>query len=201
MRKHISIIAALSIAASIAWAQSITPSGQGILGPGSTTCTGLTDEGPYCAAALGQLPGINTSAAATAGNIGEILSNSSSTSAGQVAMTSAAATNILTRSLTAGQWLVWGNVSYAPSAGTIPTVMTCFVTTTTPVAFPTNPNAGSFTILQTTLIAAATQILPCGAQVLNLNATTDVYLQGSITYSGGSNSANGNGYIGAIRLR
>lgn len=138
---------ALFLGISAALAQSITggsggggggaPSGPagGVLSgtypnPGSNVaCSDLTNEGPYCVATQGQLPGIASNTDATAGNIGETIT-ATLTAASGISLTNNTAADIITISLTAGDWDVSGVALIVPGGSTVVTQQCAYINTT-----------------------------------------------------------------------
>lgn len=76
-----------------------------------------TTAGPYATATQGQLLGIASSTAATAGNIGETIS-SQLASGSAIGLTTNVAANVTSITLTAGDWDVWGTIYFTGGATT-----------------------------------------------------------------------------------
>ncbi len=90
----------------------ITVNAQGLV-----TAASSNTVGPYATAALGQLPGTATNNNATAGNIGEVIS-AQLASGSAITLTTATGANIISISLTAGDWDVYANgVVSTPTLG------------------------------------------------------------------------------------
>src|SRR6185312_13653473 len=84
---------------------------------------------------------VNTSAAATAGAIGQLISANVATAAA-VGLTTASASQITSISLTAGDWDVWGTVCFVANGATTATVFNGAINTG--IALPTAPALGGY---------------------------------------------------------
>lgn len=105
----------------------------------SCTKTGGTAYGPAATAAAGQIPGIATSTAASAGNVGEFI-GASVPFGSAVALTTNTAANVTSVSLTAGEWRCEGAVSFYNSVGNA--VVTNFEGWNSATSAPTVPTPG-----------------------------------------------------------
>jgi len=119
----------------------------------------------------GQIPGIGTNTAASAGNVGELIS-SQILSGSAVSLTTAVAKDITSVSLTAGEWACDGNVWVIP-AGNITTVEGWISTTS--ATQPTRPNNGAN--FKFAGITSATQVgTSLSSKQILISSTTTVYL-------------------------
>ena len=144
------------------------------------------------------LKGTATDDAAAAGKIGEFIESNIAIGSA-VALSTGAAKTITSISLTAGDWDVFGQVSFIPAGTTTMTVLAGAIHTTTD-ALPTSPAAGAYTALQLPFTTGQTQSIPAGAgRRISVAGTTTVYL---IAYAAFAVSTmTGYGYIGARRAR
>lgn len=148
----------------------------------------------------GQLIGKGTATndSAAAGYIGEYISSTVLSGAG-VSLTSVAAANVTSISLSAGDWDVWGSVGFTPAGSTVTTNQGGWISTTS-ATLPTVPNGGAEVFnapIQTA--GAASNLLPVGLMRLNISGTTTVYLSAFAQFSVSTETAYG--FIGARRVR
>lgn len=135
------------------------------------------------------IKGTTTNDSAPAGSWGE-LGNGNTT---LVSMTNNTAANCTSKSLTAGQWLVWGVVLFQPTAA--PGQIVAGISQTSATLGAT----GTYQSLATSFTSANNQELMAPPQPLQLASTTTVYLIGQMQFSSGT--ATCSGYINAYRMR
>ena len=160
-----------------------TPPTSGLVVSGSTILTG-------------GIVGVSDASAATAGNVGEEIS-SVIPDASHISLSTGATTTITSISLTAGDWLVYGNVSLANSNGSIGEAYGW--TTTTALTGENLPDTSVSTIISFSSGAAFNTGLVCPFLRVNVNTTTTVYLQARSTFIAGTTYATGGLY--AMRNR
>lgn len=146
---------------------------------------------------VSQVHGTSTNDSAAAGIVGEIISSTVLVGSA-VPISSATPTDITSISLTAGDWDVWGNVSFVPAAGTIPTIFQAWIFTTS-ATLPTIPNGGAYTELRATFATAGPATIPAGFTRISIASTTTVYLSCQTTFT--VSTMTGYGFIGARRVR
>jgi len=103
----------------------------GSVGNTALTNAGTTVAGQTCTLGstclpVGQLPGTATNDNASAGNVGELVTNTGS----GIGLTSAQTSNVTSVSLTAGDWDVSATVAFGPGGSTTWTVASAGITTT-----------------------------------------------------------------------
>lgn len=141
----------------------------------------------------GQFPGIAGNTAASAGNVGETLTNSAS-----VAMTSGVAANITSRAFGQGHWFIFGGYTASGAGG--PNVTDIWVSLNTVTATGVNTARQSFRIRGLTMndpVASGT-LGPMELLVAAAGSTT-IYLNSTVTWTTGSFSVTGD--MIAIRVR
>ena len=140
----------------------------------------LTDQTAANTAALAAKAGVTDGSDATAGQIGEYLTASSS---GTITPSTGDINNIATLPLTAGDWDVEGNVVFQPTAGI--SYAMCSVSGVSGVIGPVAtriPGAGSATQLR---------IGTGGSLRVSTAADMTVYLTAQVAFSSGSMSVSG----------
>ena len=153
----------------------------------STTFTGVT----FNSATLNQpnIVGVTNGSSAAAGSVGEFIS-SHVLYASSVSLTNASAVNITSISLTAGEWLVGGNVSMAFSGNSNGASYIWSGTTSA-----TAPDASLYNIV--------TPGATCGGSVpthlLGISSPATLYLSAIANFSSGT--ATGCGFLWALRVR
>lgn len=182
----------------------ITVDAGGIQSIGPVTLNGTVTVGAGSAKIVGgasnsaaAITGTTTNDSAAAGFVGEFISSNipvgSSTS-----LTSATGKNITSISLTAGDWDVWGQVSFTPAAGTIPVSFLVAISTVS-ASEPTPFTQGCTNFIQTTFVTGGRAALPTGTVRLSLASTTTIYL---VAFAGFSVSTlTAFGFIAARRAR
>ena len=130
--------------------------------------------------------GTTTNNNANAGSIGEFVTASSSTTS----ISTATPTNIISISLTAGDWDVSGTACVTPTATVSQWVLGI---STTSASIPAAPNITSINAVSNTGAAYCLPVMPIRE---SLSATTTVYLVGQTTFSSGTATT-----IGVIRAR
>lgn len=135
--------------------------------------------------------GTTTNNNANAGSVGEYVTATS----GSVALTSGAAANVTSISLTAGDWDVNGNVYFLVGGGGTMSALLVGVSTTSATlpAIPLYTQQGNIAV---TSGGASTGGAP--EQRLSLSGTTTVYLVANAVFSG---TVNATGFIRARRVR
>lgn len=141
-----------------------------------------------------QLPASTTNDDAAAGNVGEYLENNTAATS----LVTATAKDVATRSLTAGDWDVWGSIVFKPAAGTTVTRIAGSIGTTANT-LGTPPNSGAMEDFNATLTAATNQTVPVGLRRISIAATTTVRLVAQATFAVSTMTADG--FIGARRVR
>lgn len=143
----------------------------------------------------GGVRGVSSAVNASAGNVGEYLSGTQSSAQ---ALTSGAPIDILSLSLTAGDWDVQGRVYFEMAATTTMTAIASWVSSTS----ATYPGlVQSLTAFNFPIPAAAGNAVgaPTLTQRFSLGATTTVYLSCATTF--GTSTATAKGHIVARRVQ
>lgn len=152
----------------------------------------LSDETGTGAAVFGTSPTIATPAItgvanagnAAAGNVGEFMSVNNTT---PVSLTTDVVANCATLSVTAGDWDVSGVVTFGPGAGSTTTKIIASVSTTS----ATTGGPGTAVVSLESVGSAASQLFTSPLVRVNVSTTTNVYLVGLATFSGGTQSCQG----------
>lgn len=140
------------------------------------------------------IKGTSTNDNAQAGSIGECIpTGCGPTSTTGTSMSTNTPTNCTSVPLTAGQWLVWGEVLFQPSA-VLGQILAGISTTSA-----TTPALGLSQSLATSFTSANNQAIAAPAQILKLASTTTVYMIGLASITSGTLTCNG--YIYATRMR
>lgn len=152
---------------------SITGAATGIT---SVTCasTTITPPSGTCYTA-GQLVGEPSTGSASAGNIGEFISQSVT----GVSVTSGTIKDITSVSLTAGDWDCNGTMVFNYGAGT-PTASEAWISTTS-VTRPTSPGNGAWFQYINGSTISTQDAIPTGTGRFSLSGTTTVFLTGFAT--------------------
>lgn len=116
--------------------------------------------------------GTTTNDAAATGSVGEEV-ESIIAQASAVALTTATQTNVTSISLTAGDWDVWGNVTFVPVQGVTTVTLMLSSINTTSATLPASSNYASYPS-SGTLVTNPGLLAP--GRRLTLSATTTVYL-------------------------
>lgn len=153
-------------------------------------------NGTVSIGAFGQYPGVTSNTAASAGNIGEFVS-ATVLAGSAVSLVNGTAKDVTTISLTAGNWMVYGNVAFNP-VGTTTTSYTQAWISTTANTLPTTPNSGGTTALGVANPAGSGPILSAGMIRLSLSGTTTVSLGAFANFAVSTETAYG--FIGAHRI-
>lgn len=147
------------------------------------------------------LAGTTTNDNATAGNMGEFISSSIAT-ASSVALTTNTPVNITSISLTAGDWIVYGQIAFTATSTTHVSQRVGAISTTT----GTLPTSISDSTQSSTYFSRASEIIgtndscfeisPCRQ---SLSGTTTIYLVAQATFT--TSTLNAYGFIAARRRR
>ena len=163
--------------------------------PAAGKFTALQATGAVTPSSTSGIVGTTTNDNANAGSIGEyIVANTTSVTG----IANNTATNILSISLTAGDWQLSGSILYLPQSGdTLTTILSGFNTTS-----GTSPAWVNFPYAQQGNISVGagsgiSSTIP--SQRISLSGTTTVYLIGFGSHTGGT--LNANGFISARRVR
>lgn len=176
--------------------------------PAAGAFTTLSATGAITPSQTAGIVGTTTNNSANAGAVGETIcaqvtnggspTGCATNSNTPISVTSAAAVNVASVSLTAGQWDVCGNVQFNTAGGAAPTLLLAWISTTSTTVPTTMDISHPLTALQATF-AAGNQAIPVACTFMKLASTTTVYLEGSVTFSSGTMTAFG--YISAVRRR
>lgn len=138
---------------------------------------------------VGSRKGVTDGTNAAAGEIGEVLSNTTS----NVSVTSAAAVNLASVTLTPGDWDVKGVARFDQTANGTTAVVACLNTSSATLApFPDTTQING-------LSAGGNQQFSAPTKRYSISANTTVYLVGICTFSTGT--VTGRGFIEARRAR
>lgn len=147
----------------------------------------------------GSLPATATNDNAAAGTLGEYI-ESDIVQGSAVALTSGATANVTSIALTPGDFDVWGNIVFAPAAGTVPTVFIGAIDTTS-ATLPVAPAKGAFSAMRDNsgFPAGANCVLPIGMRRLSVVGGATAYLLANSTFTVSTMTAYG--IIFARRVR
>ncbi|MBR1193245.1 hypothetical protein [Bradyrhizobium sp. AUGA SZCCT0160] len=159
---------------------------------------GLGDtDGKLTRAAGISISGTNTNDSAAAGYVGEY-SEASLASGSALSMTTNVDINVISLSLTAGDWDVEGWAWFNQNSGsTVTTVVQAWISTTSATR-PTPPASG-FLQQQVNFTAGNQHAIATGLKRISLSGTTTVYLSGRSTFTTSTQVIYG--YITARRVR
>ncbi|QUN42426.1 hypothetical protein KEH56_24295 [Burkholderia cenocepacia] len=153
--------------------------------------TTLSATGLITPSSTAGIKGTSTSDNANAGSVGEYQTATSASTA----ITTGTTTNIVSLTLSAGDWDVSGVVNYVPAAGTTATVSYTGISTSSGAL----QSIGSITQYPFTAPAGMQQTIPTPTVRVSVSATTTVYVVANIAFSGGT--CNTLGFIRARRVR
>jgi len=139
-------------------------------------------------------PGVTTNSNASSGKVGEYVSSLIAVGSA-TSFTTATAKNVTSISLTAGDWDVYGNVTFTEGSATV-TARTAGISSTS-ATLPTDGSEIEMGTLTTVVSEKVTLSIP--TKRVSIASTTTIYLVGSTTFSAGTSS--GYGFIGARRAR
>ena len=153
--------------------------------------TTLTATSTITPSSTSGIVGTTTNDNANAGSVGEYIT----ATAGPVSLTTATNANVVSISLTAGDWDVWGAFNYSAAATTTTSSMQAGITSVS-VGLPANPL--SF-FSNGTFPTNTTQQHAVPQQRFSLSTTTTIYLVATATFA--TSTATAQGFIAARRVR
>lgn len=138
----------------------------------------------------GQIPGVNSNTAATAGNIGEIIS-STVASGSAVALTTATPANVTSISLTAGEWDVSAMIGFTGNTTTTVTVQIGSISTTSATLDTTDGRIQANAYNAQAVYNLVNTRNAVGPARISLSGTTTVYLVAQSTFATSTSGAFG----------
>lgn len=154
--------------------------------------TGATFSGALTLS--GGVNGVDGSAAASAGMVGQY-TTASRAPGSALPLTSGAISDVTSLSLTAGEWMVWANVSVAGTGGTLLSAVNGWINTTS-VTNPGNTTASSARTFSSAIMSA--DRFSVGTLRILTSSTVTAYLSAQATFTG---TASSYGIIAARRVR
>jgi len=173
------------------WALQLQPSAGA-----SASLFGLTGATSAAWITVGQVPGVQDGSAASAGNIGELMTSSTTTPG--LTLTNNNASNVRSLTLTAGDWNVWGNIGFSTSA-TAPVTQYYGGITTSSATVVSVPGSGAQAQYLLSVANTTAWLFPVGMAAVSVTTNTPIFLVGLLSFASGS--ASGFGFIGARRVR
>ncbi len=156
---------------------------------GIATATSLN----FGASSTNGIIGVTSGAVGAAGVVGELMSNSAST----VSISTATAKTIASITLTAGEWDIWGTLTFSPSS-TLTNVIVAINTTTDALPVTDVGTSTAYTQYATAFTVAAGQSIPSRMASVSVSGSTAYYL---IAQANFASTATANGLIMARRVR
>lgn len=144
-----------------------------------------------------QITGTTTNDNAATGIIGEFISANVAAGAA-VPLTTTAAANITSISLTAGDWDVRGDFAFTAGGTTTKTSTAVWISAVS-ATDPGAPNSGAYYLDTNASSVGASEGAPVGMIRVSIAVTTTVYLSTKCTFAASTLSAYG--FIGARRVR
>lgn len=129
---------------------------------------------------ISQLTGCDGTAAATAGNIEEFIESQISS---PVSLTSGASANLTSLSLTAGDWVIWGTVTFQYTSATQSGDAKAGISASS-ASLPSTQFTGVNNTRQTTTTSAVSITLP--TKTVIQSSTASVYAVAQATFSAGT---------------
>lgn len=169
------------------------PLGSSVAASGSFTTLSVT--GLISPASTYGIKGTIAADSAQAGSIGEYLTSN----AGPTPLTSGSSVNLISLSLTSGDWDVWGTAQINPAGTTVLDTWGGGISLTSATQPAYNSGSQFLMDLGTNGPTGAPQVNPTGTTRINVSSTTTVYLVGNASFSIGT--AVGYGAIFARRVR
>lgn len=139
--------------------------------------------------------GVTDGSSAAAGSVGELLSASLLNASAANITTSTVSQTILTLSLTAGDWEVWGNLFFNISATNNCTAIIAGIHTTTNVL----PDLSLVAQQQSIGYVSNTAGINAPCRSFNVSSTTPIYLVANATFASGTVTASGSLHARRIR--
>jgi len=178
----------------------LVPTANGGLGANNSAANGIPvfSSGVATVTTTPTIAGVTNGACASVGNVGEC-KNSNVPSGSAVPLVTNTAKDVTSVTLTAGNWLCYGNVFFNPGATTVTSAEVGFITNTS-ATIPTTPNGGSYVALGNLPNTAGgnSDALPVGVIMENVTTTTNIYLDAYATFTTSTMAAYG--YINCIRI-
>lgn len=167
------------------------------LGSSGLTLASLTVTGNASLLGTGNnIVGTNTNNNAAAGSVGEYIT-ASLASGSAISLTSVTPTNIVSISLTPGDWEVWGSIVFTFGGSTTSTSLVSAINTVS-ATLPLNPGGG-ITYLYYATLTGGTPIIQTGVVRVSLSVTTTIYLIGQAGFA--VSTASSYGFIAGRRIR
>lgn len=177
-------------------------SGIPVFSSGTATVTATTGSGSPVRATspvitTPTISGVTGGVCASAGNVGECV-NSNVPQGSAVSLTNNTPANVTSVSLTAGNWLCYGNVAFNVNVNTATSQEVGWISTVA-ATLPTPPASGAQVGLAglSTAAGANGNIYPVGILMVNVTTTTTVFLEAYASFTTSTNAAYG--YINCIR--
>lgn len=144
--------------------------------------------------------GITDGSVAASGVVGQYIEQTSSSGAGSVTMANNVSTNVLSISLTAGDWDVRALTTFVPDNGLSVTFLKSTLSTASATPDNTPGRNTSLFMLATTYPGGTGTVLAIPSYRFNLTATTTIYLVASATFTN-SGTVSAFGSLSARRVR
>ena len=162
--------------------------------PSTVAATTLSSTGNFTPSQTNGIIGTTTNNNANAGSVGEIITNAAT----GVSLSSGSASNLVTISLTAGDWDVSGVATLIPAGTTTTLDIQTIGISTTSLTFAA-ANTGATVTFQGASNAGRTQVAGTPTVRISLASTTTVFLLISPIFA--VSTATANGFIRARRVR
>lgn len=133
--------------------------------------------------------GTTTNDNAAAGQIGEYL-EAELLAGSAVNVPTATVVDITTLSLTAGDWNVWGTITFVPAVGTLPTTLNGWINNAATTT-PTRPGKGAQFQSTLSFTSGSVQQMPVGQRRFSFSTTTTIYLGCSAAFTASTLAAHG----------
>ena len=131
----------------------------------------------------GAIPGIIGGGTATAGNVGEIVT-ATVPNGSAVALTSTVAKDVVSITLTPGDWDVWATVGINTTSATL---ISAWINTTS-ATDPGAPNRGAYVLSAPPAAFTSGQVFPVGMQTVEFGTSLPIYLSTNVTFAGAASA-------------
>lgn len=152
-----------------------SPPAIGTASPASGKFTTLQSTGTFTPSTTSGIVGTTLANNAQAGSVGEVLTASANT----VNVPSAINTNVVTLSLSAGDWDIQGTIVFYPAGSTVPSALISGLSSTS----TTFGGLGTYVVTRATFATGGNEAQTTPIVRFNVSTTTTIYLVAQVSYT------------------